>query len=346
MTIEENIPLAPYTTFKIGGPARFFIRVKNREELTQALAFAREKALSLFMLGGGSNILVSDLGFPGVVIKIEIMGREYNKSASGTTEVISGAGENWDSFVGETVARGLHGLENLSFIPGTVGAAPVQNIGAYGVEAKDTISWVEVTHSETGEMKRFSNGECTFSYRNSVFKTIEGKKWVITRVAFELSPSRPLSTTYKDIQNYMLEAGKAALTQQEIRDAVIAIRTRKLPDWTVIGTAGSFFKNPIIPRVHYEKLVTEFPGLPFFETAHKDEVKVPAAWLLDHVGGFKGVEHDHVGVYQNQALVIVNRGGATAHDVDTLAEEMKKTIEEKTGIVLEREVESVGVPKK
>ncbi len=342
MTIEENILLAPYTTFKIGGPARFFIRVSTVDELSIALHFAEKKSLPVFILGGGSNILVSDAGFRGLVIKMEIMGIEYMEGKEGVTEVVVGAGETWDTVVADTVERGLHGLENLSFIPGTAGAAPVQNIGAYGVEAKDTIVWVETVDSESGGLKRFSNDECHFSYRNSFFKTGEGKKYAITRVAFGLSPIRPLVITYKDIQTYMTEQGLQALSQKEIRDLVINIRRRKLPDWTTVGTAGSFFKNPVIGKTLYEKLIKEFPGIPSFPTEKADEVKVSAAWLLDHIGGFKGVSRGAVGVYQNQALVIVNEGSATSADVDALADDMKKTIFEKTGIELEREVESVG----
>jgi len=346
MIVQENISLAEYTTFRIGGPARYFAVVKDIEELEEAVVFAREKNTKLFALGGGSNILVSDTGIDCLVIKLEITGVDFIEKdpQRGEWEVIAGAGENWDVFVAQTVERGLGGLENLSLIPGTVGAAPVQNIGAYGAEVANTISWVDVYNTETGDLETLGNPECDFAYRNSIFKKPEVKKYIITRVAFKLSSKAKLNTQYKDIQNYITnhDLNKDQLTIKDVRNIVIDIRTNKLPDVTKIGTAGSFFKNPIIEKNLYEKLGEKYTDMPHFQTPDPEKVKVPAAWLLDKLCGFKGYKKGDIGVYQNQALVLVNTGKGTAEEIKALAQQMIDCVKEKTGITLEREVEYVG----
>ena len=332
--IQENVPLSTYTTFKIGGQARFFVVCESVGDVAAAVEFARKQSVPFFVLGGGSNVLVSDAGFAGLVIKIEITGIEVADEL-----VVAGAGESWDALVAYTVEQGLYGLENLSLIPGTVGAAPVQNIGAYGAEAKDTIEWVECFDSVAGVTKKLSAAECAFGYRDSIFKH-EGKGLIITRVAFKLNKDGQFSTGYKDLQEYFT-TNKIEPTLASVRQAVIEIRTRKLPDLTKYGTAGSFFKNPTVAKVFYNELVKKYPKMPAFPV---DEawVKVPAGWILDNVCGYKGVTRGSVGVYQNQALVLVNLGSGTAREIDALAEEMIAKVMETTGIVLEREVESVG----
>lgn len=340
VTIQENILLKHYTTFRIGGPARFFVAVKNNIELTDALVFAQEKRLPIFVLGGGSNIVVGDEGFSGLVIKMEFSGIEYGDEKDGKIEVKVGAGEEWDTFVKETVGRGLHGLETLSYIPGTVGAAPVQNIGAYGSEVKTNIAWVEAMHIETGEFRMFSNVECEFTYRMSFFKKTEGRKYVITRVGFMLEKHGSPNISYKDIQTYIKENNITEITLQKVRDMVIAIRTKKLPSVKDYGTAGSFFKNPILLKEKYQKLLTNFPEMPHYPVDGMN-VKIPAGWILDTLCGFKGYRDQHVGVYKNQALVLVNFGDATSFDVKKLAQKMIDCVKEKTGIELEREVEYV-----
>ncbi len=341
MIFEEYIPLAPFTTFKIGGKARYFCRVKSAAELAEALQYAKENRLPFFVLGGGSNLLIDDAGFPGLVIKVEIHGIEFRKNADGTMNADAGAGEDWDEFVAETVRRGLSGVENLSLIPGTVGAAPVQNIGAYGVEAKDTVHSVEVLNTETGKVDVIPAAQCYFAYRDSIFKHAEGKKYIITRVRFTLREGAPLQINYRDVTEFFQKKGVAAPTLQQVRDAIVAIRTAKLPDLSRFGTAGSFFKNPIISRADYEKLLARYPGLPSFP-AEPLTVKVPAAWILDNICGWKGHTEGTVGVYQNQALVLVNTGGGTSAEIDALAKKMQDSVLEKTGIVLEREVIAVS----
>jgi len=347
MTIQENVLLAPYTTFRIGGAARFFVQVKSLADVREAYDFARGKnptgkTLPIFILGGGSNLLVSDAGFDGLVIKNEIKGIEFEKKGDDWI-VSAGAGEKWDDLVAVTVEKGLFGLENLSWIPGTVGAAPVQNIGAYGAEAKDTIDWVEVYNPTNGKIERLANADCNFGYRDSIFKH-ERKNNIILRVTFLLRKNGKLSTEYKDIKNYFAEKGTGSVeilpTLENVRKAVIEIRTKKLPDLTKYGTAGSFFKNAVISKSQYEDLVAKYPGLPLFPVDEKN-VKVPTAWILDNICGFKGVRRGAAGVYQNQALVLVNFGGAAAQDIKNLANEMIASVKQKTGIIISPEVEMV-----
>jgi len=345
MNIQEHIPLASYTTFKIGGNARYFCVVRTTAELEEARVFARQKHAPLFILGGGSNILVSDEGFQGLVIKNEIKGIAYTKQSDGKTLVTVGAGENWDTFVADTVARGFGGLENLSGIPGTVGASPVQNIGAYGVEVKDSIFSVMAVDQVTGEEKIFSHAECELGYRNSFFKTPAGKKWIITQVQFLLDPSYPISIEYKDLATYFLGKDTATLSRRDVREAVLKIRHAKLPELQSLGTAGSFFKNVTISKEQYDTLKKKWPELPGFPILTADStlstVKVPLAWILDNVCGFKGYRVGEVGVYKNQALVLINYGKGTATDIVHLADTMQKKVYEMTGIVIEPEVEYI-----
>lgn len=299
--IEENFSLKELVTFKTGGIARFFCEVQTVDELKEALSLHKK----FFILGGGSNILMGD--YDGLVIKINI----------------DNAGQNWDDFVAQSVAKGNYGLENLSYIPGTVGAAPVQNIGAYGVEVGDRIEKVYAINAKTFEEKIFTREECQFSYRNSIFK--KEKDWIITRVEFNFTDK--INTSYAGLENLK--------TPQEIRDAVIKIRKEKLPDWHVLGTAGSFLKNPIVPIGSINYL--DLPKYPYSATHEK----ISLAWILDKVCGLKDFRIGNVGTYKNQALVIVNYGGATAKEVDEFANEVARRVKEKTGLDIEREVESV-----
>ncbi len=293
MKIQEHISLKEFTTFRIGGPARYFITASSIDELKAAILFAEEKHLPLFILGGGSNVLVSDEGFPGVVIKIEMKGREIKELDLDTqnVEVIAGAGEEWDSFVEYCVSYGLYGIENLSYIPGSVGAAPVQNIGAYGSEVKDSLSWVEVFNTEKKEIETFSKEECIFGYRDSIFKKTEGKKYVITRVAFLLSRNGTLNINYKDITEYIKNNTIEEVSLQKVRDIVVDIRKKKLPDVREVGTAGSLFKNPIIEKTRYEELVKIYPLMPQYPI-NETQVKIPAAWILDTICGLKDIERE------------------------------------------------------
>jgi UDP-N-acetylmuramate dehydrogenase len=341
MEFKENVPLAEHTTFKIGGPARFFCRVRSEDELIEAARFAKDRKLRLFVLGGGSNVLISDKGFPGLVVKIELLGVEYRENGGGT-EVSASAGEMWDDLAAETVKRGLYGLENLSAIPGTVGAAPVQNIGAYGREAADAIVSVRALDRKAMKYVGLSKADCRFGYRDSIFKQ-DRDHYVITRVVFRLSANGKVDIGYKDVADRFkrLPPGARRPTLAEVRDAVIDIRRNKLPDWKLWGTAGSFFKNPIVDKDKWNELKGTYPGLPGFPESD-GRVKVSLGWILDHVCDAKSLRLGGASVYEKQALVIVAKPGATAAEVVELAGELMKRVKEKTGVELISEVEWVN----
>lgn len=340
--LKENISLKEFTTMRTGGSARYFFCVKSVDEVEEAVLFAKEKGISFFVLGGGSNIIVSDEGFSGVVIKMEIKGLEFVENSKEEMRVISGAGVEWDFLVEKTVDRNLYGLENLSLIPGTVGASPVQNIGAYGVEVKDTIAWVEVLDTETMKIKKIMNKECLFGYRDSFFKFAKGKKCIILKVAFDLKKNGEFKIDYKDITEYFLdlseeEGGDIEPSLKMLREAIIEIRTNKLPNIKQIGTAGSFFKNPIVSEVKVQELLKTYPNLKYHFVSD-NTFKLSAGWLFDKVGGWKGVRRDGVRVYEKQALVLVGCNGTTTKKILSLAIEMQNNIKEETGIDLEFEV--------
>ncbi|MEK7641497.1 MAG: UDP-N-acetylmuramate dehydrogenase [Patescibacteria group bacterium] len=340
LIIKEKVSLAPYTTFKLGGLARFYCSVNTEDELVEACQFAREKDLQIFILGGGSNILISGKGFNGLVIRMRIKGITIEEKESGAVCVTAAAGELWDDLVEKTVSEGIYGLENLSAIPGTVGAAPVQNIGAYGAEVSETIIEVRAFHIPTLTFVQLSKAECGFSYRDSVFKHDKGK-YVITRVYFGLFKNGKVNTSYREVQQYFAEKEIAEPTLQEVRDAVIDIRWGKLPDWKLWGTAGSFFKNPVISAVAFAELKKRYPDLPGFPEPD-DRVKVSLGWILDKVCNVKGLCVGNVCVYEKQALVLVAKPGATSEEVVKLAQDLMKAVKEKTGIDIEGEVEWVN----
>ncbi len=346
MTIQEQIQLAEYTTFKIGGPARFFCQVSDEDGLVEAVMFAHDKNLRVFILGGGSNILISDKGFDGLVIKMEIGGIKYE---AGNTIVSVGAGEQWDTLVEQTVERGLYGLENLSAIPGTVGAAPVQNIGAYGSEASKVITNVRAFDTKTMKFVELSNADCNFSYRDSLFKKEKGR-YIITRVDFSLSKNGKVDIGYKDLADYFANLMRVGLNKnknitdpslQEVREAVINVRWGKLPDWKLWGTAGSFFKNPVVSADKFAELKNKYPELLGFPESD-GRVKVSLGWVLDNVCHVKGMQKGHVQVYEKQALVLVTKPGAMSEEVVSLAHELMDMVKEKTGIEIEGEVEWVN----
>ncbi len=337
MEPKVNVPLSALTTFRAGGPARYFFDLSRAEELSLALSFAKQRDLPFFLLGGGSNTLFSDQGFEGVVARFSGGTILFEKEGNNVL-VYAPAGVVWDELVKQAVSAGLYGIESLSYIPGSVGAAPVQNIGAYGTELSDVVESVDVYDLDRDRFLKFSNEECGFGYRNSFFKSPEGKRFLVTGVTLRLSSQGVPNLSYKDVSDHFLRTTpQKTPSLSEVRDAVIAIRKAKLPDVKDVGTAGSFFKNPIIEEAHFEKLKNDFPGMPGVSFG-VGRVKVPAGWLLDSVGNFKGFSRGSVGVWEKQALVIVNRGGATAFEIISLAREMAETIWKKTNIALESEV--------
>jgi len=340
INIQENIPLKDYTTFKIGGIARYFVVIKTLPELMEAILFSKEKEIPFFVLGGGSNILVSENGFLGLVIKNEIKKKVCVEMSPEDCNVTFGAGENWDEAVAYTVTRGLFGLENLSGIPGTVGASPVQNIGAYGQEVKNVICSLKAINTETLDEKMFTNSDCQFSYRNSIFKKPEFKKYIITEVSFFLKKNGEVNTGYKDLQLYFLSKKNKKPSLVGVREAVLEIRAEKFPSLEEYGLAGSFFKNPIITSEKYQELKGKFPNLPAFEEG-KGMVKIPLAWVLDKICNLKGYREGKVGLYEKQPIILVNYGGATAREVSIFADKIIKVIKEKTDLDVEWEVERV-----
>lgn len=338
MVLQENTPLAPLTTFGIGGKARYFAAVSSVYELQEACAEAVKRGVRVFVLGGGSNVLVSDGGFDGLVVKNEIKG--MRETIDGDQVLIeAGAGESWDAFVAHCVDQRYWGVENLSYIPGTVGAAPVQNIGAYGVEVGSVIESVKTVDARTGKEERYANRECKFSYRDSVFKRSDSRHLVITSVVFRLSLKPTPNLAYKDLHDRF--PGQIAPTIGQIRESVIAIRSAKFPDLSKTGTAGSFWKNPIIGKTLFGTLRTTYPLLPSFPV-DDSSVKVPLAWILDNACNLKGYMRGKVGLYGKQPLVLVAEKGATQADVDALDEEVAVIVKQKTGIAIEREVQSIG----
>ncbi|MEI6238281.1 MAG: UDP-N-acetylmuramate dehydrogenase [bacterium] len=353
MIIKEKELLRDHTTFQTGGVASLFIEARTENDIKEAAIFFKQKNLPVFVLGGGSNVLVSDNGFKGMVINIlteGIKSENYEEGRGGENGivVIAEAGEKWDSLVGYSVWEGLYGLENMSAIPGTVGGAVAGNIGAYGAEVKDHLLWVDALDMRSGSVKRFSNTDCAFIYRNSFFKTEEGKNNIIIRAGFLLSKNGKANISYKDLSDFFalknsekVNVAEYVPNLKEIRDAIISIRQSKLPDWEKVGTAGSFFKNPTVSEKEFSDLKARFPEIPGRIEDSEKRVKLSLGWILDKICGLKGMSVGRVGTYGNQALVIVNEGG-TASEVLSFAGSIEKIVKEKTGITIEREVELVG----
>lgn len=337
MNVREQEPLHRHTTLRTGGPARFYIETTSEADIQEAVRFAQARGLPDFVLGDGSNVLARDMGFDGVVIRIATHGIRTLEVASGMVEFTAEAGEVWDELVAIAVRRGFYGLENLSLIPGTVGAAVIGNIGAYGAEVRQTLRWAEALDRRTGMVRRFFREECEFGYRRSFFKTPEGRHFIVVRAAFVLQSEGNLKTVYPDLADYLAARGISSPTLAMVREAVISIRRRKLPDTSRIGTAGSFFKNPVVSRAEYQALAGRHPGLPGYDEGG-DRVKVPLGWILDKVCGVKGIRAGHVGTHPEQALVIVNEGG-TATEVEVFADHLAQAVHSQTGLTVEWEVE-------
>ena len=335
MQIQENIPLAPLTTFGIGGPARFFALVENVEELEESLDFARDRQLKVFVLGGGSNVLVGDKGFDGLVIKIEIKGIEEVVGLC-----VAGAGERWDALVEYSVQKNLWGIENLSGIPGSVGGSTVQNVGAYGQALSQTLEWIEVYDTYARRVLRLAKSDCAFGYRRSIFKESDGR-YIVLRVALKLSATGTPSVSYKDLREMFLERSPPL---QEVRDAVLEIRAKKFPNTRQEGTAGSFFKNPILSAAKAEALQAKYPEMPLFALPESTDIKVPLAWFLDYRHGvmdLRGVVVGGARMYEKQFLVLVAEKNTLAEDVKKLAVLVQKKVRETLGVEIEPEVKII-----
>ncbi len=331
--IEHDIDLQPFNTFGLSSVAERLVHVGSPEDVVEY--FTSSQPSPSLVLGGGSNMLLTrDL--PGTSLKIELPGIELIQEDADHVYVKVGAGEVWHEFVLHAISQGWAGVENLSLIPGNVGAAPMQNIGAYGVEIKDVFHELEAFLTEDKSFASFDLADCAFGYRESVFKRGLKHKAIITSVTFKLSKQPSFNTSYGAINQQLEAMGVEDLSIKAVSDAVIAIRQSKLPDPKKIGNSGSFFKNPVIEQVHFEQLQERYPRIVGYP-AGEDQIKVAAGWLIENAG-FKGKRIGNYGVHAKQALVLVNYGGATGKEVYDLSEEIIRSVQELYGIGLEREV--------
>ena len=340
MDFVQNVALAPYTSFKIGGPARWFAEATTEDDILAGVAFARHRQLPLFILGGGSNLLVSDEGFSGLVLRMGLRGVQLEQEGSrGLFSV--GAGEDWDTFVGRTVDEDYGGVECLSGIPGTVGATPVQNVGAYGQEVSQTIQSLTALDLQTLRFVALTNSECGFAYRRSVFNTTLRDRYIVTSVTYRLARNGTPMLAYEDLKFYF--NGRAPALA-EVRAAVRSIRSQKgmliVPNDPDSLSAGSFFKNPVVPLAALDRiadvLATERDRIPRYAVSD-GMVKIPAAWLLEQVGFAKGYSLGRAAISSRHTLALINRGHARAADVIALRDRIMETVNGRFGIHLEPE---------
>jgi UDP-N-acetylmuramate dehydrogenase len=347
MLLQENVALAPLTTMGVGGPARFFVEAASTPEAREAIAYAKSCNLPLFVLGGGSNLIVSDAGWPGLVLKVAIQGINH-RHGHGTAYFDVGAGEDWDQFVAMTVQHNCAGVECLSGIPGSVGGTPVQNVGAYGQELAETIDSLVALDLRSGEEEEFEKADCGFAYRTSIFNTTERGHYVILRVTYALVHDAEPRVAYTDLQKHFAGLPRKP-TLAEVREAVRQIRASKAmlisPGDEDSRSAGSFFKNPVLSAGEFEALkqraaarTLDVPSYPALEVQRK----VSAAWLVEQSGFPKGYGNGRVGISRKHALAIVNRGGATAAEIVALKDEIQGRVDDRWGIRLEPEPVFVG----
>jgi UDP-N-acetylmuramate dehydrogenase len=348
MRLQENVPLAPQTTLQVGGPARFFVEAESAQAVQEAIAFARSLQLEIFMLGGGSNLLVADAGWPGLVLKIAVPGIDERDGADGKVLFEVGAGESWDGFVARSVAANCAGIECLSGIPGSVGGTPVQNVGAYGQEVSDTIESVQVFDLRENQIRELCAEACGFAYRTSIFNTSERGRFVVLRVSYALTPGGAPSLEYADLKRHF--EGRPDPTLAEVREAVRQIRARKgmliVPGDPDCRSAGSFFKNPVLSEEQHQDLQRRAAGkglvVPSYPALERNR-KVSAAWLVEHAGFARGYSLAHAGISSKHALALVNRGGATAAEILALKDQIQNRVEEVWGIHLQPEPVFVGL---
>ncbi|RLD60652.1 MAG: UDP-N-acetylenolpyruvoylglucosamine reductase [Bacteroidetes bacterium] len=335
MNLKRNYPLKNFNTFSINVDAEYFVEVASIEELTASVDFINSEKIPFLILGGGSNILFTQ-NFKGLVIKLNIHGIEVIDQDNNHVYIKSGAGENWDEFVQYCVDNKWGGLENLSLIPGNVGASPVQNIGAYGVEMKDHFYELEYFNIEKKEIRTFRFDDCNFGYRNSIFKNVLNGKGVVTSVTFKLDKTPEFKTSYGAISTKLDRMGVTDVTLKDLRQAVISIREIKLPDPDEIPNGGSFFKNPVIDTNQFQKIKAQFPEVVSYKQ-DEENIKLAAGWLIDQCN-WKGKRIGDAGIHKNQALVLVNYGNASGLDIYELSEKIKQSVFDKFGVVLEREI--------
>jgi UDP-N-acetylmuramate dehydrogenase len=344
--IQEQVPLAPYTTLRIGGPARFFCEITAESELLEAVTFARERNLPLFVLGGGSNLLVSDSGFNGLVLHMAIAAANQANSEANTLDVTAAAGTDWNSFVLSLCEQGISGVECLAGIPGSVGGTPVQNVGAYGQEVADTITQVRALDLETLRFITLSHEQCRFAYRSSIFNTTHRGRYIVTQVTFRFDRTASPRLTYADLTRHF--AGQSP-TPIEIYHAVREIRHSKgmliVEGEADCRSAGSFFKNPVVPESLLAEIATAL-ALPTDKIPHwpagQSLIKLPAAWLLEKAGFTKGFQLGNAGISSRHTLALINRGNASAADLQKLRDTIQREVNTRFHILLEQEPVQLG----
>jgi UDP-N-acetylmuramate dehydrogenase len=334
--IYENQPLLLFNTFHIAAQCSYFSEIRSEDDFRALVKEPVYQSNEKLVLGGGSNLLFTK-DFKGIVIHNSISGKELVKEDADHVWVRAGAGEVWHEFVLWCIANNYAGIENLSLIPGRVGASPMQNIGAYGVEIKDVFDHLEAMDMQTGEKVIFDKGQCEFGYRESVFKRKLKNKYLITAVTFRLNKQAVFNTSYGAIEAELKEMGVKEISIKAISDAVIRIRSSKLPDPAVIGNAGSFFKNPEIPEEQFAALKEKFPDVVAYPVAHGSGMKLAAGWLIEQAG-WKGYRKGDAGVHKNQALVLVNYDKAKGNELYDLSTQVLRSVKEKFGVELEWEV--------
>jgi UDP-N-acetylmuramate dehydrogenase len=344
--LQRNVPLAPFTTLGIGGPAKFFIRAETVDEIREALSWSAAQNEPLFILGGGSNVLIADEGFDGVVLQIDLRGITVRDEDAEAVNVYVAAGEKWDDFVAFAVDRGWAGIECLSGIPGLTGATPIQNVGAYGEDVSETIIRVEVIERDTGRVVTLTNWDCGFGYRQSIFKSSAKDRYVVVGVTFRLKPAGAASIRYPELQTYLDEHSIDVHDLRQVREAVIAIRKRKgmVLDATDPDTRsdGSFFMNPVVTPSQFDELLARAgtKKIPHFPSG--DQIKLSAAWLIEHSGFHKGFIHGNVGLSSKHTLAVINRGGGTAAEVLELVGMIQSGVRDAFGVEIQPEPNLIG----
>lgn len=335
MQIKKSVSLADYTTIRLGGKARFLIDISSVDELTNAITTAKSQNTPIFILGGGSNVVASDVGFNGLIIRLRIPGFDIIEDNPSFCLIKVGAGENWDVFVKKTVDRNLSGVEALSGIPGTVGATPVQNVGAYGQEVADTIVSVDVYDIENSSLKTIPAEKCMFKYRDSIFRSTQKGKYVITYVTFKLFKSPPQPPFYEALEKYFSDHSITSFTNQSVRDAVIAIRSDKLPDPNVKPNCGSFFKNVIVDDWKVNELKQTYPDMPTYDMGDRT-FKIPTGWLIEQTG-LRGQLINGIRVNEKNALVLINESAKNYVDLAEARDKIISSVRDKFGLHIEQE---------
>lgn len=335
MDIHTNIPLKNFTTMKLGGNARFLTEVWNKDDVATAYRNAKSQSLPVFILGGGSNIIIKDEGFNGLVIRMRIPGFEVIADDLNTTTIKIGGGEEWDSVVKRVVDMQLSGVEAMSGIPGTAGAAPVQNMGAYGQETADTLQSLEAYDSQTDSFVTLQNADCGFAYRDSIFRSTEIGRYIITSIILKLSKNQPQPPFYESLQKYFDEHDIKLFTREIVRDTVLKLRKDKLPDPQLLPSAGSFFKNAIVETWQLNDLRKIDPNIPLYDMSGGN-YKVPTGWLIEHAG-LKGKLIHGIRVYDKNALILVNESAASYNDLAEARDEIVGAVRDKFRIQIQQE---------